>query len=369
MTLRLRLVLGYAYLVALVLVTAGSAIAGFVVLSRGIDRVLDDNVRSIEASMTMLESLERQDSATLSALLGATGATIELHGADEAFHTALDEAQGNITEDEEREVLGRLAAVHRDLVVARDRVVENVPERPLAVYEDEIFPRFQAVKAEVRNLLDVNHAAMQRADQEARASARRSGAWIALLVTVAVVSLVLLSRALQTRVLERLATVREVSKALAEGDTQRRVVLSGDDELSEIGARLNEILDRRDENQGRWRGRLAVEKRLALALFGRLDPEGTVFALDGTVLLEPPRDRDPLREDLRGHIGDWIRDEGSQAVEELASVDDPDDLVREIEVGDLGAGDEDGDREAVRLELLRTGPSRPVAWWWRKISE
>lgn len=349
MTLRLRLVLGYTYLVALVLVTALSAISGFVVLSRGIDQVLDDNVRSIEASMTMLESLERQDSATLSALLGATGAAAELRSADEAFREALATARGNITEAEEREALNSLDTAHGELVAARDRVVAGAPERPLRLYEEEIFPRFQTVKGGVRELLNINYSAMKAADQDARSSARRSGAWIGLLVTLAVVSLVMLSRALQRRVLERLATVREVSKALASGDTKRRVVLSGDDELTEIGCRLNEILDRREETQGYWQGRLAVEKRLALALFRDLDPGGTIFALDGTVLIEPYAKDTPAR---RAEIGRWISDNGSRVVEELANDAEPN---QEIEAGG----------ETVRLDLLRTDPSRPVAWWWR----
>lgn len=349
MTLRLRLVLGYAYLVALLLVTAVSAVAGFVMLSRGIDRVLEDNVRSIEAAMAMLESLERQDSATLSALLGSTAARSELESADRAFEVALDAARGNVTEAEEREMLGRIAAAHGELVITRERVVASVPDRPLRIYEEQVFPRFQAVKSGVRELLDVNHAAMRQADQEARASARRSGAWIALLVTVAVVSLVLLSRALQTRVLGRLSAVREASRALASGDTRRRVVLSGDDELSEIGDRLNEILDRAEEARGRWRGRLAVEKRLVLALFARLDSGGTLFALDGRVLVEG-RDADPRR----AEISAWIRRNGSAAVEELADARD-DEPGRDIDL----------DGETVRLELLRTGPSRPVAWWWQ----
>lgn len=349
MTLRLRLVLGYAYLVSLVLVTAVSAVAGFVVLSRGIDQVLADNVRSIEASMAMLESLERQDSATLSSLLASDEAA-DLEIADQAFRQALDDARGNITEDRERIVLGEMRRLHEELVAIRDQVIAGTPARPLVAYDEQIYPKFQAVKASVRELLDINHEAMQRADQEARTSARRSGAWIALLVTLAVVSLVLLSRALQQKVLERLSAVREVSKALAAGDTKRRVVLTGDDELTEIGCRLNEILDRRDENQGHWEGRLVVEKRLALALFQRLDPGGTIFALDGTPLIDG--EHDDARADK---VSDWIHTHGSDAVESLAEVQSDTKLVQEIDIN--------GRTE--RLELLRTGPARPVGWWWR----
>lgn len=281
MTLRVRLLLGYGYLVALLLAAAASALLGFLELSAGIDEVLEENFRSIRASMRMIESLERQDSATLAALAGGEVQGAGMAPLEKEFLDALNDAEGNVTEGAEPQILGAVRKGFETYRENRDALLASRPERPLAAYDREVFPHFSAVKAKVLELLDINQEAMIEADRRARETAIGSGVWLGFLVAVALVSLVFLSRALQRRVLSRLSELRQGMAAIAAGDLGRRLREEGGDELTSIACQFNSLLDQYEELGGSLRGRLALERRLVVALVG----EGrALYGLAGELL-------------------------------------------------------------------------------------
>src|SRR5947209_5309916 len=61
--LRVQLLASHLILVALLVFVMAGAVANFLSLGRSIDRILRDNYKSVVASQTMKEALERQDSA------------------------------------------------------------------------------------------------------------------------------------------------------------------------------------------------------------------------------------------------------------------------------------------------------------------
>ena len=139
MKLRVRLLVGYGYLVALLLLTAGSGMLGFLQLSEGIDVILEENFRSISASTHMLEALERQDSATLLLLLDEQTDRADMERFQKAFSDALEEAQANITEDDEEE---ELAAYRRVLRHSEKTLVELVASAQQLVHGRAIEAEF-----------------------------------------------------------------------------------------------------------------------------------------------------------------------------------------------------------------------------------
>lgn len=340
MTLRLRLLLGYGYLVALLLLATGSAVLGFFHLSAGIGAVLDQNYRSIEAAMVMMEALERQDSATLAVLMEgrAPGPAMAEHESD--FREALAEAAANPTEPGETEVLAAIGASFEAYRRARQDLLADRPDRLLAAYNDRVFPRFSQVKGEVIELLSLNQRAMIRADREAREAAIRNGTWLGFLVVVALVSLVFLSRVLQTRILARLDALSSGTAAMSAG-RRLRLRERGRDELGVIARNFNEVLDRYERLEAAAEGRIAQERRLVLALAGALGDRAVLLGLSGEVLAgEPPDDA------LRRELSEWIRSEGRERAAEADT--DPERLSV--------------DGREVRLELLVAPGRRPAGW-------
>jgi hypothetical protein len=145
MKLRTRILLGYWYLVGLLIVGAAGAALSFLSLGRSIGIVLEENFDSVRASMAMLDALERQDSALLSKLLGDPEATATLDASERAFVKAVAAARANITIAGEVEVLDRIEDGHAKFLAARDRLLGGTWERPLVAYQAETLPLFMAL--------------------------------------------------------------------------------------------------------------------------------------------------------------------------------------------------------------------------------
>jgi len=350
MTLRARLLLGYGYLVALLLLVAGSAVLGFLGLSAGIEVVLDENFESIRAAMTMTEALERQDSAILALLIegregsgeAARAAASSMIQQEEEFQRALETAAGNVTEADEPAALQRIRERYEVFRQARDELIAERPERPLVAYNRAVFPRFSQVKQDVRELLTINQRAMLEADQEAREAAIQSGTWLGFLVVVALVSLVFLSRALQRQILARLDELRTGVGSIAAGK-HRRLREMGGDELGLIARNVNGLLDRYEELEARSRGRVAQERRLVLGLLGAAGDNAVLYDLSGSRLAG-----DADLGDADDEVTGWIRDEGRRRAASAEPV------RQEIGV--------DGGAVRVELELLIAPGARPAGW-------
>lgn len=339
MRLRTRILLGYWYLVALVVLSAGGAAIGFQKLGNNIGRVLDENFESVRASMAMVEALERQDSAVLAVLLGQVGARDQVEGSQANFSRALEQARANITLAVEVPVIEDIGNRFAAFVEARDQLLDAAPEQPLRAYEQETFPRFEKVKERVLDLLEVNHMAMVEADRRAQSAANRRASTLALIVLVALISLALLSRAMKRVVLDRLAELAEIAEAVAAGSTDRRAADGQADELGLVSRQLNTVLDRQQAMSVAIEGRVALFRELVLGLLGAFPMPAAVLSFDGHVLAStlPP---------------------GAEA--RLAAAADRLPPAREVEARPDRTLELDLDD--LRVRLMEGSKGRPVAW-------
>src|SRR5690348_8348940 len=106
MSLRNKLLLGYLVFVA-ALVVLGAWSAWRLLEMGGVSRrIISNNYDSVVAAQEMKESLERQDSAALFALLGATEkSTTQLREHRDRFDASFQKAANNITEVGESEAI------------------------------------------------------------------------------------------------------------------------------------------------------------------------------------------------------------------------------------------------------------------------
>jgi methyl-accepting chemotaxis protein len=259
--------------------------------------VLDENFASVRWSMGMIEALERQDSALLAVLLGDDGADDALAESEESFLAALEMARTNVTESSESSILDRIEREYGSYREARNRLLAEGHEQPLEAYRAETFPRFNAVKQSVVELLEVNQEAMIAADEGARAAAVRNAAGHAVVVVVALLSFAWLSGALRREVLGRLADLKSIAQAMAGGGVDRRADASRPDELGLLAARLNELLDRNAELRGRMEARVAGAHDIVLGLLDAMDEPAVLLTDGGRVVAStmPAEDEDDVR--------------------------------------------------------------------------
>src|SRR4051812_16481737 len=118
-TLRTRMLLGLAPLLALVVGLGLWAIVMFSRLGGNIDVVLRENYRSVLAAQNLKEALDRMDSALLFAIGGEERqATEQLAESRRAFRENLEIERGNVTLPGEQQMaddLSRLSARYIEL--------------------------------------------------------------------------------------------------------------------------------------------------------------------------------------------------------------------------------------------------------------
>lgn len=203
MKLRTAILLGYGFLVGLLLVTATLATVGYFDLSNRVEDFLVGNVAGIDEAIERVEQLEVSD------------------------------------EDARAEALEKLHT-HRD--------------------------------------------ELENSDGRAREAANELAIRIGIVVAIALLALVFLSRAIQRLLVERLRQMQSTVDAITTGDYRRRFAVDRRDELGNLARRFNETLDEQHEYRSRldhWR---QERSRLVRGLLDHLDRKVCVFDRDGSII-------------------------------------------------------------------------------------
>src|SRR6185295_1374056 len=175
MSLRTKLLLGYLVFVGALVVLGGWSAWRLREMGGVSRRIIANNYDSVVAAQDMKESLERQDSAALFALLGAHDkASSQLRDYRVRFDADFRKAENNITEVGERDSID---AIRRDRDVyyqmfdafmAKVNATESAPNNAARDEElterNEYFtrlePQFNKLRAECEHLLQLNQRAM-----------------------------------------------------------------------------------------------------------------------------------------------------------------------------------------------------------------
>lgn len=138
-----------------------------------VQKLLNENYKSVDAAKSMLEALEREDSAVLLLLLGKKdeGRTI-LQSADASFMEAYATASHNITIQGENDYVAAVKKAYDEYRALWSKpIAETAHEGNLNWYLQEVHLSFFAAKQSVQNLMSLNDRAMYQmaSDLEGRA--------------------------------------------------------------------------------------------------------------------------------------------------------------------------------------------------------
>lgn len=289
MTLRTRILLGYGYLIGLLLLSVSVAAINSQRVAGNAKQILERNIRSLTQAITMLEQLERQDSETLYALLHPTTGT-GLDEAENGFEAALKEAEDVSKAGGDEQDGPTLAAVRENFDTyrkARAELLSRVYEDSHAAAEDYRGPTQKTLlvlKLELGQYVKRKTEALKQANDEASRSAVEGAVLLGVMVTVALLSLGFLSRSLQRDVLGRLTEVGHVTEAIAAGDRRRRVRDFYQDELGLVARQLNAALDRQHELESQMQGRLLEQRRILVGLMNQWPTPAGMIGIDGELV-------------------------------------------------------------------------------------
>src|SRR4249920_1357781 len=151
MSLRTRLLIGY-----LVFVTALAALGGWSAwrldeVGAVARRILSENYESVVAALNMKESLERQDSAALFALIGHTDLAVrQLQEHRRRFDAAFERAANNLTEPGESQLIAAIRHDRDEYYRSFDQFLAALPsgtgDRGPDAYFSTMEPRFNELR-------------------------------------------------------------------------------------------------------------------------------------------------------------------------------------------------------------------------------
>lgn len=327
MNLRSKLLFGYLVFVA-ALVVLGAWGAWRLREMGGVSRrIISNNYDSVVAAQEMKESLERQDSAAVFALLGAHDkATAQLREHRARFDQSFQKAANNITE------IGEPAAIEAirtdrdtyyqlfDTFMGRVEGARATPapqaERREELSEREEYftrlePQFNKLRADCEHLLQLNQRAML-AKSEAAAGVAQLWFYRTLLIAgVLVAAGLYLAFFLANRIIEPLQQLTASTVKIAGGDLNAKVTVTSRDEVGVLAAEYNRMAERIRQLRSSDMGQLMVAQQTTEAAIDSLYDPIIVTDGDGQVTKLNPAAEEIFgseKENAGKHIGEVARD-------------------------------------------------------------
>jgi NtrC-family two-component system sensor histidine kinase KinB len=241
MSLRTKLLAGYLVFVAAIIVLGGWSALRLREMGDVSRRIISNNYDSVIAAQEMKESLERQASAAVFALLGARErAVTQVREHRARFDTNFQKAANNITEQGEREVIDTIsrdrAAYYQmfDAFLAKVNATEgNAPAANPALRNEEsaergeyltqLEPQFNKLRADCDHLLQLNQRAMLAKSEAASGVARRWFYLTLLMAGLLVGAGLALAFFLANRIVKPLQELTATTMRIAGGDLNAKV--------------------------------------------------------------------------------------------------------------------------------------------------
>jgi signal transduction histidine kinase/HAMP domain-containing protein len=283
-SLRAKLLLAQAPLAVALAVMGWVAASSVSSLGRHSELILRENYRSVLAAQRMRESLERlEHGALLSLMTGSAREREESHR--QRFESELQVAEGNVTEQGEREALrelrkrwelyqehlGRLSAGTLDAAI-------------IALLMRQLEPAFAATLEQAKLILDLNQDAMVRKSEEARREAARVGRLTVPAALTALLLGALISSLVTRRLLQPFELLARTVARLSEGDLEARVNIRGRDEVATLAHDVNTMATRLSQYRRSSLGELLLAQEASQAAIDSLPDPIVVFDSSGGIL-------------------------------------------------------------------------------------
>jgi len=309
MSLRTKLLIGYGVFIAALVVLGTWSAWRLHDMGKVSRRIISENYDSVVAAQEMKESLERQDSAALFALLGAhERALTQLHEHRARFDQNLNRAAHNITEAGETEAI---AAIQNDRNDYYQRFDAFIVKPTANEYFGQLEPQFNQLRADCEHLLQLNQRAML-GKAEAAAGVAQLWFYRTLLIAGLLVAMsVALAFVLSQRIVGPLRRLTESTARIAAGDLTARVTVDSTDEVGVLAAEYNRMADNLRQLRDSDLGKLLVAQQTTEAAIDSLYDPVIVTDADGQVTKLNPAAEEIFgseKENAGMHVGEVARD-------------------------------------------------------------
>jgi len=297
-TLRIKLLVGLAPLLAIMVGLGTWAVATLDHLGGRIDVILRENYQSVLAAEGMKEALERMDSAAQFAINGQEDrATRQYRVNLPLFRKNLEKEQRNVTliEQGEQILSDRLTETFTRYINASEQFYKIAAEGKEArsqFYFSKLYPIFLDLKNDADKVLEINQANMISEDRKARDAAANSRRVMVIALLGSALLATTLALLLSRSILEPITAVTRAARAVAQGDLDQVVPATTRDEIGELATTFNTMARTIREYREAGTARLLRAQKTAQATIDSIpDPVVVVDPLGAVERANPAASR------------------------------------------------------------------------------
>lgn len=261
------------------------SVINFKRLNNSIERILDSNYKSIVAAQNMLASIERQDSLQLSYLFTKEREYIKNFTLnEEEFMSALKDAQNNITEFGEGEIVNQIAREYQEYAEEFDNFL-FLEEKQSEYYFKEIFPKFESIKSLSKDLVSVNQNAMLVKRDQASITAKKAEFFTVLASVSSIILGVFIISYLITKILKQFDIFVEKIEGVSQEDYSQRIPEILDKEFNKMGLAFNQMAQKLEGYKTINIKKYMTEKRKAEAIVESISDGIIVTDMENNIVL------------------------------------------------------------------------------------
>jgi len=270
-SLKSKIFLGYLLVVLILMVVTFWSINNFISLSEAIDNIMVENFRSIMASESMIESLERQDSGILMILNGHIEDGSETFKKNETeFLKMLGRAEDNITINGEEEILNKINDNYIGYLNLFEQFINLDDDEKRTHYYQEIMPFFHELKEEIRELRTINQEEMVEAQEKADTRANNAIISTTVISVFAIIIAVIFGLYLSNLILRSIKDLKLAAQEVADRNFEQKLNINSDDEIGDLAREFNKMIERLQEYEKMNINKLVAERDKSRAIVNNI---------------------------------------------------------------------------------------------------
>lgn len=277
------------FITVLVILTLNSlwAVFNFNILNNSIERILDSNYKSIVAAQNMTTAVERQDSLQLSYIFTRDEKyMIDFMKNESQFYDFLKNAQDNITENGEKEIVISLGNSYKEYIKSfyNFMEIEDIGEQR-NFYFKEVFPKFEKIKNISKKLLEINQDSMVVKRYEAGKIAEKATFFTVMVASVTIFLGMLIISYLIKKILSQFQIFIEKIEGVARENYSQRIPANLDKEFNELGIAFNQMAEKLNNYKNINIKKIMTEKSKAEAIVESINDGIIVTDKENKILL------------------------------------------------------------------------------------
>jgi PAS domain S-box-containing protein len=352
-TLKTKLIAIFILLLVIFVINSVWAVMNFNSLTDSIEGIMEDNYQSVVSVQNMINAIERQDSAQLSFIFTQNeNASNSFQNNQTEFIKALTRAEDNITEPGEDKLLENLSYNYSQYTNMYQKLVEvQSLEGNIAAHEfyyNEIFPLFEILKEELRDLQILNQEAMLTLRNKAGQTAMTASYRTVLMAVLTVLGGLFISIYLINKTITPVYGLVDKIRKISEGDYSQQLDISGNDEIGTLAKEFNHMTEQLKAYDKLNVQKLMDEKQKAEAIVNSISDGIIVTDKDKKInLINKAAERAfniRQSENIGKHFLEVIRNEDVFNLIETASKTDLDRDLAYRDYVDITLGDKDNQK-------------------------